>query len=457
MNPTIETDGRRRDSITLKLVAVGILSLSLLIPTSFNSILRERIQRRDEAVNEITSTWGSPQTLVGPILILPYRYNYKTEKDEVVNGKVVRKEVVETAVDTAYILPEELRVEGTISPKTLHRGIYDAVVYSGRIDLSGRFPDPDYKALKFSPENAIWSDAVVSVAIPDLRGARGALNFNWDGKSLLMLPGSKIPGYTAGAHVPLGAKQSGRGAAFSLVIDLNGSSHINFAPLGVRNLASIKSSWPDPKFQGAFLPVDREVKSDGFSAKWDVSYYGRSYPQQGTERGGVRPDAPAYNASTFGVAFLSTIDSYRNVERSTKYGILFIAMAFSAFFLFEILYSLRIHPVQYVLVGLALALFFLTLLSLSEFIKFSLAYLLAASAATTMIVLYSAKFLGSGRRTLILGGELAGVYAYLYIVLQLQDYSLLMGSVLLVGMLAAMMYFTRDIDWYSLDKNPPSS
>lgn len=441
-------------SQTAKLVVIAILTLVLLIPALLvDSVIGERKLRRNEAVAEITSTWGSPQAVVGPVLIIPYRYYVRTEKDEVVSGKIVRREVIQSAVDNAYFLPSDLKIDGTISPKRLHRGIYEAVVYSGGLNVTGRFPAPDWKTLKIEPKDVLWSDAVVTMAIPDLRGAKGALNLQFGGKTFVMLPGTKIPGYASGAHVVIGETSSqGQKLDFSLALDLNGSRNIQFAPLGIRNIVALKSEWADPKFQGAFLPSDRTLAQDGFTAKWDVSYYGRNYPQLATERSGGKPEATAINASLFGVEFLSSIDSYRNVERATKYAILFIAMVFTAFFLFEILCALSIHPVQYILVGLALTLFFLILLSLSEFLPFWTSYLMAAIAATAMIVSYSAKFLGGGRRSAVLASELTAVYAYLYVVLQLQDFSLLMGSALLAATLGALMYLTRDVNWYAIDK-----
>jgi inner membrane protein len=290
------------------------------------------------------------------------------------------------------------------------------------------------------------------MAIPDLRGTKGALSIKFGNRIHVMLPGTKIPGYSSGAHAIIGDSVAhAQTTNFSLSIDLNGSRNIQFTPLGIRNIVSLQSTWPDPKFQGSFLPSERKLSSEGFTAKWDVSYYGRNYPQLATTKGGGVPDATTINESVFGVEFLSSIDSYRNVERSTKYAILFIAMVFTAFFLFEVLSSLRIHPVQYVLVGLALSLFFLLLLSLSEFLPFWASYLAAAISAVAMIVLYSARFLGSGRRTAILAAELVAVYGYLFVVLQLQDFSLLMGSALLAATLGALMYLTRNVNWYSID------
>ncbi len=440
-------------SPAIRAASIAVLALLLLIPVSMvSSVVDERKRRRDEAVAEITGTWGSPQSIVGPVLIVPYRYRYKIQKEEVYNGKVVKVDAIETAVDNAYFLPADLQVEADILPKKLHRGIYEAVVYTGKVALSGRFAPPDWKSLKVDPEDVLWSDAVVSVAIPDLRGARGALELGLGGRQFTMKPGSRVPGYQSGAHVSIGAAAQGEKLDFSLPVALNGSRDVRFAPLGVRNVVSVKSTWPDPKFSGGFLPVEREVRRDGFSAKWDVSYYGRSYPQASTSRGGGNPAAAAIDASAFGVEFLSSVDSYRNVERATKYGVLFIVMVFAAFFLFEVLAGLSIHPIQYLLVGLALALFFMVLLSLSEFIAFGAAYLSAAGTAGGLIVGYCARILGEPRRAGVLAAELAAVYGYLFVTLQLQDFSLLMGSALLVATLGTIMWLTRGVDWYALDK-----
>lgn len=446
-----------RSAQTLKLFGVGAMSLALLVPLSFiRGVINERRQSRDEAVAEVAATWGGAQSVVGPVVVIPYRYSVLTERAEEVDGRVFRRAVTQEAVDFAYFLPSELTVTGSVAPNKLRRGIYDAVVYSGTVTLDGRLPKPDWKALKVDDKDVLWDEAVVAVAVSDLRGAKGALNVELGGRSFAMLPGSKLPGFSSGAHAPVG-RHAAAEQAFRLTLDLNGSEGIRFAPLGMRNRVSLSSPWPDPKFSGAFLPAGRRVSKDGFSAEWDVSYYGRSYPQLSTGRGGGQPAAGAVEASLFGVSFLNPVDAYRNVERATKYGLLFIAMAFAAFFLFEVRSSVAIHPVQYVLVGAALVLFFLVLLSLSEFLAFGLAYAAAAGAASLMVCLYGLKFLGSRRRAASLAAGLGGVYGYLFVVLQLQEYSLVMGSALLTGTLAALMYFTRDVDWYALDMPAPPS
>jgi inner membrane protein len=235
---------------------------------------------------------------------------------------------------------------------------------------------------------------------------------------------------------------------FRMTLGLKGSEGIRFAPVGRQNGVKLASAWPDPSFQGAFLPAERRVAADGFEASWEVSWYGRSYPQQSTDQGkGPGFTADAVEPSLFGVDFVAPVDAYRMVERATKYGVLFIALIFTAFFLFEVLSALRIHTIQYTLVGAAMCLFYLAVLSLSEFIRFACAYWAGALASALLIVLYSLKMLRSGKRTVIVAAALLVIYAYLYVVLQLQDYSLLLGTAGLFVVLGIVMYSTRNMDW----------
>ena len=249
-----------------------------------------------------------------------------------------------------------------------------------------------------------------------------------------------------------GDKPIGSEVEFSIPLDFNGSDGVFFVPFGVQNEAALKSNWPDPAFRGAFLPAERSVRPDGFNATWRVSYYGRDYPQSWTSRGGnERFNVQSVTNSRFGANFLSILDAYRYVERSIKYGVLFLVLVFTTFFLFEVTARQKIHPFQYLMVGAALCLFYLLLLSISEFIGFSLAYLIAAVASTLLITWYCRFFLGGGVRTLMIGAGLAGVYTFLYITLRQQDYALLMGAIALFVVLAIVMYVTRKVDWYARD------
>ena len=445
----------RRHSTIIKLLGVGALVLVLLIPLAMISgVLSERLRRRNEAVADITSSWGREQNLVGPVLGVPYQYKFKTVKEVAApDGKMERREVEETATANAYFLPETLHITGNVQTQMLHRGIYNAAVFHSQVALSGKFAPPDFSPLKIDPKDVQWKDAFVTFAINDLRGTRDAIVLNWGGSNRPFLPGSQVPGYTTGATASLGSDQPiGTEVEFSIPLDFNGSEGIFFAPFGVQNEATLKSNWPDPGFRGAFLPTERSVQRDGFDAKWKVSYYGRNYPQTWTSRGGnERFNTSSVSESLFGAQFLSILDAYRYVERSIKYGVLFLVLVFTTFFLFEVTARQKIHPFQYLMVGAALCLFYLLMLSISEFIGFTWAYLIAAVASTVLITWYCQFFLGGGARTLMIGAGLAGVYTFLYITLRQQDYALLMGAIALFVLLAIVMYVTRKVDWYARD------
>ena len=455
--PKTQPSFGRRHSTMIKLLGVGALILALLIPLAMiTGVLNDRLSRRNEAVADITSSWGKEQNIVGPVLGIPYQYRFKAIKEiAAADGRMERREVEETAVANAYFLPEELNVAGDVGTQTLHRGIYDAAVFRAQVKLSGKFAPPDFAALKIDLKDVQWKDAFLTIAVSDLRGTQEGLVLDWRGAKRPLRPGSQVPGYTTGATAPLGLTGAiGQAIDFSIPLDVNGSGGIFFAPFGVQNHASLKANWPDPAFRGAFLPAERSVRPDGFDASWRISYYGRDYPQHWTSQSGNdRFSTRSVSDSLFGAQFLSLLDAYRYVERSIKYGILFLVLVFTTFFLFEVTARQKIHPFQYLMVGAALCLFYLLLLSVSEFVGFGLAYLAAAVASTLLITWYCRSFLGGGMRTLMIGAGLAGVYTFLYITLRQQDYALLMGAIALFLVLALIMYVTRKVDWYARESS----
>ena len=447
----------KRCATIFKMAAVAVLILLLLIPLNMvRSVLHERLGRRNEAVTKITSSWGNEQKLVGPVLIVPYRYTVKSWKEQITaGGKIEKVEVTDQVTANAYFLPTNLAINGDIKPMQLRYGIYPAVVYTGKLKFAGQFARPDFAKLRIKADEVLWDDALVTFAIPDLRGVKETLNLQWGGKTCPLLPGSKLGGFQSGVFTGAGGLPAGDGAIpFQLDLSLNGSGGLSFAPLGAQTTVKLTSPWPDPSFFGTFLPAERKVTRDGFEATWQVSYYGRNFPQHWTSQAHEPGLAPAsVESSLFGVNFLSGIDSYRNTERAIKYGVLFIVLIFAAFFLFELLAALRIHPFQYAIVGAALSLFYLGLLSLSEFIPFGFAYLAAAGVTTLLVCFHSARMLKSGARTFIIAGLLAGIYGFLYVALQLQDYALLLGTGGLFAVLAIVVWLTRNIDWYARDRS----
>ena len=332
----------KRHSTIIKLLGVGALVLVLLIPLGLiTGVLSDRLMRRNEAVNDITSSWGKEQNVIGPVLGIPYQYKFKAVKEMPgPDGKMERREVEETATATAYFLPETLNIAGDVQTDTRHRGIYHAAVFRAQVILSGKFKTPDFGPLKIDMKDVQWKDAFVTIAINDLRGTRDAIVLDWGGTKRPLLPGSQLPGYTTGATASLGSDK----------------------PLATE----IQFSIP-PGFRGAFLPAESSVRPDGFNATWKVSYYGRNYPQSWTSRdGNERFTTRSVSDSLFGAQFLSILDAYRYVERSIKYGVLFLVLVFTTFFLFEVTARQKIHPFQYLMVGAALCLFYLLLLSVSE-------------------------------------------------------------------------------------------
>jgi inner membrane protein len=446
-----------RGATVFKMAGVAVLTLLLLIPLGMvRSVLGERLERRNQAVASITSTWGRDQKIVGPVLLVPYRQAVKSWREQAtVGGKTERVEVVDVVTACAYFLPTNLAIAGEVTPKRLHRAIYEAVVYSGRLQCTGEFVRPDFSLLRIEDKEVLWDEAQVAFAIPDLRGVKEALSLKWGTASHPLLPGSKLKGFPSGVYANVSnLRASSAVIPFELALSFNGSGGLSFAPVGAQNTVKLTSPWPDPSFYGSFLPTDRKVNRDGFEATWHVSYYGRDYAQQWTDRdaaGGLDPASA--ETSLFGVNFLSGIDAYRNVERATKYGALFIALVFAAFFLFEILSALKIHPFQYTVVGVALCLFYMGLLALSEFIPFGVSYLASAAVTILLVCFQSATMLKSGSRTFIVVLLLAGIYAFLYVVLQVQDYALLLGTSGLFAVLAVVIGLTRKIDWYARDRS----
>jgi inner membrane protein len=270
---------------------------------------------------------------------------------------------------------------------------------------------------------------------------------NWNGQARAFAPGARHPLLPAGVHAPLPPLSADAAPGeFSLDLALNGSGVLAFTPVGRQTDVTLRSTWADPGFTGALLPSERKLGPEGFDAAWRVSYYAREYAQQWAGDTAA-PSRETLAGSAFGVGLVDVVDTYRIVERASKYGLLFIALLFTAFFLFEVLAALRLHVVHYTLVGAALVLFYLGLLSLSEFIPFASSYLAAALASTLLITLYSVSILRGGRRALVIAAALGGIYGFLYFVLQMQDQSLLAGTAALFAVLGLVMFATRKLDW----------
>jgi inner membrane protein len=442
---------------TMKILLIVMLTVGLLIPLYLvYDVIQERHARYDSVVSGIGQDGGAPQRATGPILVVPYRVQAQDAAAEGGTRLVQR---------WAYILPDSYSVRATVAPETRRRGLFEAVVYTVDLEIDGDFVMPDPEALTGAGAAINWTEAFVYIGVADPRSIREDVSLYWNGQQ-------DIP-FTPGAPGQLGALvgagmtarisglaevATGTRLPFATKLALNGSGSLSFVPLGRENRMAATSSWPDPSFQGTFLPVRSEVGPDGFTAEWLLSYFGRGYPQVWT--GGDDYDAylAALPASGFGVSFYLPVDGYQQTERSAKYGILFIVFTFITLFLFEAVWRTRIHIMQYGLVGLSLCLFYLLLLSFAEQMGFASAYALGAAAVVLQITLFCRPVLGTIGRALVLGVLLAILYGALYVLLQLEDLALLIGSIGLFVALSALMYATRRVDWYAVQApEPPGS
>lgn len=434
-----------RDSVLFKMVVIGLLMLALLIPLAMvRGLIAERQLRHDQTATAVANSWGLEQTLGGPVLKVPY----------LVHGVKDEKGKEQTWTLHAIFLPETLAITGKVLPERRSRGIFEVAVYRAHLSWKGTFRRPSFAAWGIAEQDVLWNEAELAVGVPDMRGLRRSVQVAWAGQGLELAPGGAVEGmWSRGLRTPvpaLAGGEAGRTYAFAFDLVLDGSQSLKFLPLGQQTTVKLTSPWPDPSFVGAYLPESHRVGEGGFEAGWSVPYFGRSYPQQwrSTEASTVVPEG-ALDASAFGVDLFLPVDAYQKTERSVKYGMLFLLLTFLTFFLYEVLNPFSLHPLQYLLVGSALCLFYLLLLSISEHAPFALAYAVASAATVGLIGGYSAAILRGRLRALGTAAALAALYGYLYVLLQAEDYALLLGSLGLFAILALVMFITRRIDWYT--------
>lgn len=430
-----------RFALILKLVFIGFMSLVMLIPTLFiMNLISERQARREEASSEVLRGWGGGDQVVGgPVLVLPYEVTTVTTNDK-------GQKIVETYVRQATFLPEKLEVEGQLNSQTLSRGIFRIPVYQGELGLSGVFRAPDLASLGISPSQVHWDKAFVKLSLSDLRGLRETPQILWSNQAQRFQPSASASQSGPSIQAAVAVNDSTSNYDFRMKLNLGGGKRLQFLPLAGDTHIKLSSNWPHPSFSGNFLPVHREVKADGFVAEWKIPATARPIPQA------WEGELQDLYVQAFGADFMLPVDIYQFTERAAKYAMLFITLTFVAFFLFEVMSRARIHPVQYLLVSMALCVFYVLLLSLSEHIDFGLAYLVAASATVLLVTAYLMTVLQKKSRALLMAGVLGGLYGYLFTLLRAEDFSLLMGSVGLFLILALVMFLTRRINWYEVDK-----
>ena len=447
----IKTPGIWNNFRTLfKSALVGALILLLLIPTVFiQNLVSERQDRQKQAVAEIGSRWAGSQTVTGPVIGIPY---YDTVSDNVGRQSIKR---------WAYFLPDRLDIRSTVAPEKRYRGIYEVIVYTTKLDIRGNFKSLPLEELGLLPSTMIWKDARVFFDISDIQGLNedvvlkigapagtgGATAFS---ASVPLAPGGRTTDQFANAlsaPLPDGlGEMASKGGAdgnpaleFSTTVQMKGSGDLLFVPVGKETKVSASSTWSSPSFTGSALPDVRTVGDSGFVADWKVIALHRKFPQQWKQ--GTYDLASA----GFGVDLIVPVDAYQQTTRSVKYAILIILLTFTAFLLIEWIYNMPLGALQYVLVGFALCIFYTLLLSLSEYLGFNAAYGLGAAATIGLIGWYVGVMLHSRKVALFITFLLIVQYGFVFILIQLQDYALLMGSLGLFVTLAIVMQASRKI------------
>ena len=423
--------------IFVSLLLIGILGI-------IDAKIDERHQYQTTAKQAIAKGWSGEQSFAGPLIYLrfekevPHKYFDENLKKYVQTTKNVFWNEI--------IVPDELDIQSKVTTQTRQKGIFKIPVYETELSLNGKFLIT--KEFQFKPISA-----KLMVAMNDRRGLGGKQTIRWNGNDIPFQPG--IDNKLLGGHLEIDLVNFKTNSTFAFQMDtrLRGLDTLNFVPTAKQYSLTMNSNWPHPYFVGEYLPNSREISDQGFSASWDLTNFSTSIESTMNACAKAPQNCSPYGLNnSLGIGFFSPIDVYQKTDRALKYGFLFIFLTFIVFFLFECIKDVAIHSVQYTLVGFALALFYLVLISLSEHIGFDKAYIAASIACVSLIAAYLSVVFKNFRHASLTSSGLALLYAMLFFILKSEDYALLMGTSLIFTVLAIIMYTTRDIDWYGLIK-----
>jgi inner membrane protein len=442
-----------------KIGTIFLVALLLLLPVVLiRELVSEREQTRDSVVAEMARSTGYAQTITGPLLVVPYTRKIRSWSEE--QGEPRRLIETEMAGQLSF-LPADFELSGTLQVAERERGIYRARIFDAESRITGAFELQANYGITTDLPDYTFSTPYLVLGISDIRGIGNALELIWNGDRLLFEPGAATPLLAAGVHAALPAPnvQSTRKVSYAIALSLQGTSDFQVTPIGRESRVLLTSNWPHPSFVGEFLPRERQVNASGFSARWQTSFFATNLENVVNAcRDGSPGDVACLELGNrhFGVSFIDPVDHYLQSDRATKYAFLFIGLTFAACFLLEVLRRLSVHPIQYGLVGSSLAVFFLLLLSLSEHLGFLRAYAISAAACVSLIAYYVAHVTGAKLGALF-GAALGSLYALLYAILSAEDYSLLIGSLLVFAMLGAIMVLTRRVNWALFGQTPEAA
>jgi inner membrane protein len=434
-----------------KIVTAGLLMAVLLFALgAIHNLVGERQTLRDQVVQDIARSSSYQQQLTGPVVVAPYRRVIREWQSQENSTQRVLK--LRTVSGQLYFLPETFKLDGEIKTELRARGIYQARLYHANNKISGVFELPANYGITEDVADYQFEPAYLAIGISDIRGIESALTLQLNGQPVKFSPGTRAELLGAGVHAPLALNTSSSSTRveFALSLQLQGTQQFDITPVGRDTQVTLRSDWPHPGFIGDYLPAERNITDQGFSAQWQTSFFSTNL-QEILSKCNPASECAELKAQHFGVSFVDPVDQYLQSERAIKYALLFIALTFASFFLFEVLRKLQIHPIQYGLVGLALAMFYLLLISLAEHIGFALAYGISATACVALLGYYIGHVLQHYLRGLGFGAALALLYGLLYGLLSAEDYALLMGALLVFALLGAVMVLTRKVNWFSLN------
>ncbi len=434
-----------KTSITVRMLMVGILILVLLIPLSYiKNLIQERAFRQEEVVNDNNKKWGNEVLLYGPVLKIPYKiHNIKKTWDDKTKA-YIKEDLISTQY--AFFFPNTLDVKANVASQILKRGIYESVVYTSDMRIKGSFTTPNFDIKDINAEDILWSKATIVVNSTNLKGIKSNLELKIGSDSYPLRSKYMQNSYTNTLETKFlkaASLPKENSIAFNLDLTINGSEQLRFIPVGRETNISMTSDWASPSFNGNYLPdpKTKAISEKGFKANWKVLQINREFEQE------FFGELPQIDSSAFGVKLLIPVDEYQKSERATKYGYLVIALTFLVFFLIQTISKVHIHPFQYMMIGLALTMFYTLLISISEHSSFLYAYIIAGISVVLLISMYSKAILKSFKFMGFIAASLAGLYSFIFVIIQLENYALLVGSVGLFLILGTIMMVSRRIDW----------
>jgi inner membrane protein len=433
--------GWLKESVTVKLVFIGALILLLLIPSVLiQNLIQERADRQEDTIKQVSDQYSGSQLIQGPVLVIPYKKQVK-ENDN--SGKEITKEVTKNL----YVLPNELNYSANLSPDVLHRGIFEVVVYSSTIKVSGNFIKADLNQLSISADQLMPDKARLLFSVSDLKGLKTNPQIKVAGQMVTAEPAYGDNLLSNGLQVAVNLSgMLDKAIPFEFHLDLKGSQELNFTHLGKTTDVSLTGNWGTPSFGGRYLPDHRDVHNGKFAAEWRMLYYNRPFPQQWADDNSVLNNKKA-NDATFGVKLIMPVDQYQKTMRSSKYSLLIIMLTFISLFLTELIGKQKVHVFNYILIGASMIIYYTLLLSFSEQVGFNIAYLIASIATIALIATFLASLLKNKKAAALFSFILTLFYTFIYVIIQLEDLALMVGSIALFIIVAALMYFSRKINW----------